>query len=1010
VSAKTVFISYRRDAVGKPFARTVESALTQRGYDVFLDVDSIEAGAWAEQIRREVPGRAHFLLLLTPGALDRCADADDWVRAEITLARESRRNIVPVREESVDLSALRARCTDGVRDVLDLQIAELRHGSFKRDMDTLIERYIPPHKAPAPPTAAVPAAAFAADIDRVVRYAPAELIGRDEELAVLNEAWDRAQRADAGRARVVTFVALGGEGKTSLVAKWTASLAARGWPGCETAFAWSFYSQGTREQLAASSDLFLAEALTFFGDRETAGSAKPALEKGRRLAHLVGARRALLLLDGLEPLQHAPTSPQAGELKDAGVSALLKALATDSRGLCVVTTRYSIADLRAFRQTTAPEKKLDRLSLPAGVALLGSLGVRGARREIERLVEDVKGHALTLGLLGTYLRDAHGGDVRRRDRVTFGEANDEQGGHAFHVMDAYVAWLEGEIDGGRANAGGDERGRRAVAALRLMGLFDRPASADCVAALMRAPAIAGLTEPLVVASEAQRNIALARLADASLLTVNRDAAAALASLDAHPLLREYFARQLRERHPDAWRAAHRRLYEHLCATTEDKAAPTLDDLQPLYQAVAHGCQAGMHREACNKVYFERILRGTDTDGFYSFRKLGAFGADLGAIACFFEQPWSRVSPALAESDHAWLLHQSAFDLRALGRVTEAREPMRAALEIAATQNDWGNAAIYAENLYELDLALGDLAAALRDAEASVGHADRSSNEFRRMSSRTAMADSRHQTGRRIESQAIFREAAAMQAEQQPEYPLLYSLQGFRYCDLLLAAAERAAWTRATTANAVGREGEPTTPASAPGDGDATADITACDAVAEDAAQTLKWARQSNASLLTIALSRLTLGCAALYASVLGSPTSYLQTGASHLDAAVDGLRRAGQQDYLARGLLSRAWLRALTGSFAGPDGAAADLDEAWEIAERGPMPLFLADIHLHRARLFHAVTPYPWSTAGADGRPRGPRDDLAAARALITRHGYLRRMEELENAEAALAGSPPPGK
>jgi len=35
----------------------------------------------------------------------------------------------------------------------------------------------------------------------------------------------------------------------------------------------------------------------------------------------------------------------------------------------------------------------------------------------------------------------------------------------------------------------------------------------------------------------------------------------------------------------------------------------------------------------------------------------------------------------------------------------------------------------------------------------------------------------------------------------------------------------------------------------------------------------------------------------------------------------------------------------------------SDLDEAWEIAERGPMPLSLADIHLHRARLFHADNP-----------------------------------------------------
>ena len=78
-----------------------------------------------------------------------------------------------------------------------------------------------------------------------------------------------------------------------------------------------------------------------------------------------------------------------------------------------------------------------------------------------------------------------------------------------------------------------------------MGLFDRPATADCLAALLEPPAIPGLTEVLVGMSEAQRNVAFTRLATAKLLTVNRDAAGTLVSLDAHPLIREYFARQLR---------------------------------------------------------------------------------------------------------------------------------------------------------------------------------------------------------------------------------------------------------------------------------------------------------------------------------------------------------------------------------------------------------------------------------------------------------------------------------
>ncbi len=213
-----------------------------------------------------------------------------------------------------------------------------------------------------------------ADISRIVKYAPAHLIGRKAETQLLNDAWAKAQNNVTKRPHVLTFVALGGEGKTSLVAKFGAELAHQDWPGCDGVFAWSFYSQGTREQAAASSDVFLKEALTFFGDPAMAGSAQGAFDKGRRLAQLAGERRALLILDGLEPLQYAPTSPTRGELKDSGLAALLKGLAANNRGLCVVTTRYSIPDLRAYWQTTAPEVNLLRLPKEADVELFQSLG------------------------------------------------------------------------------------------------------------------------------------------------------------------------------------------------------------------------------------------------------------------------------------------------------------------------------------------------------------------------------------------------------------------------------------------------------------------------------------------------------------------------------------------------------------------------------------------------------------------------------------------------------------
>lgn len=810
------------------------------------------------------------------------------------------------------------------------------------------------------------------DLSRILRYAPAELIGRDAEKTLISDAWARALRAETGRPHILTFVALGGEGKTSLVAKWAVDeMLAKGWPGCDAAFAWSFYSQGTRDQVAASSDAFLKAALDFFADddadRAFAASAAGAYEKGQRLARLVGSRRSLLILDGLEPLQYAPSAPTPGELKDQGIAALLKGLAQQSRGLCLVTTRYLVPDLKAFRQSTAPEVALTRLSREAGIDLLRRLGVKGHAPELAAMVKDFKGHALTLTLLGRYLCRAFQGDIRKRDRLKLQKADTKAtNGHAFRVMAAYEKWLSGS----------GEAGRQEVAILRMLGLFDRPADAACLAALRREP-IPGLTEPLDDLDDEEWECCISDLESMGLISVHREQGIGLISLDAHPLLREYFARQLREQQPDAWRAAHGRLFEHLRASTKEGDRPTLEDLQPLYQAVAHGCLAGLQQQACDEVYDARINRRQEG---YSAKKLGAFGSDLGAVACFFDQPWQRVSPALTDVYQAWLLNEAAFNLRALGRLTEALEPMRAGLDALVAQSDWKQAGISASNLSELELTLGEVAAAVQDAEQSVTHADRSSDAFLRMVNHTTHADALHQAGRLAEALMGFREAEQMQQECQPDYPLLYSLRGFQYADLLLAAPERAVWQAA----ALGQPG----PAE-----EAAAHHEVLQAVGQRAAQTLYW---EQGRLLDIALDHLTLARTALFTALL-TPT---EPGATELaqarreaDAAAAGLRRAGQQDDLPRGLLTRAWLRSITGPLTGPDSAQADLDEAWDIAERGPMRLHMADIHLYRARLFFREAHYPWES---------PETDLAAARKLIDDCGYGRRREELEDAEAAL--------
>ena len=871
--------------------------------------------------------------------------------------------------------------------------------------------------------------------------------------------------------------------------------------GVERYFDWSFYSQGTRgvgDETAARSvgdaTSFLAEALKFFGDRELAESPAPAWDKGARLATLVAQQHSLLILDGLEPLQHPP-GPQVGELLDDGLKALFFGLQTADRGLCVVTTRERLRDLDATDGCSTSSRKLDHLSDDAGAAVLRGHGVTGPMEELRQVSREVRGHALTLSLMGQFLKLAfEKPDIAQRDCFQFQEADKEvQNGHAFRVFAAYEEWLlrvgwdsvptksvvtpvtpaPSPLDRAtpmdepsanqktKAKADGMEShptGERLVAILRLLGLFDRPATPDCVAALCAEP-LPGLNEPLLNLSNKEWTIAVNRLKELDLIeplpwqpvsTVmgyGKDAARGVfgtwedigepqphavpavrvplrMSLDAHPVLREYFAERLRSEPVVAFRSAkerlgakpstadspsdaaesgrsfaerkattntfqlaHARLFEHLRQSVPYWPEGR-EGLLPLYQAVAHGCLAGRFQEACDDVSRNRILRGTaGTHAFYSRNKLGLLSLDLAAVACFFVAPWSRLAESLAPGAQAWLLSDAAYSLRALNRLTEARDAFRAALGLAVAEENWKAAAIRASNLSELELTLGEVAAAEATAAQSVTFADRSGDWSQKMRRRATHADALHQAGRRAESCSLFAEAEALQFKSQPDYPQLYSLPGYRYCDLLLAACERAAWQsghhaprdepstrdldaslRVVSSNGTAETFLPSTSDGTQGADSAKAHhverdgyIEILDAVERRATQTLEWAIQNRLSLLTIALDHLTLGRVLLLRAVLTGAATAERLGPARdaLATALHTLRQANFSYMLPHALLPSAWCHVLLGE---RDSAEQRLNEAFQLATRcgnsstndfqGGMRLHLIDTLLHRACLF----------------------------------------------------------
>jgi Flp pilus assembly protein TadD len=102
---KTVFLSYRRTNI--PWALAIFQNLTQHGYDVFFDYNGIASGDFERVILGNITARAHFLVLLTPSALERCDDPADWLRREIETALANQRNIVPLMLEGFDFGTPR---------------------------------------------------------------------------------------------------------------------------------------------------------------------------------------------------------------------------------------------------------------------------------------------------------------------------------------------------------------------------------------------------------------------------------------------------------------------------------------------------------------------------------------------------------------------------------------------------------------------------------------------------------------------------------------------------------------------------------------------------------------------------------------------------------------------------------------------------------------------------------------------------------------------------------------
>jgi tetratricopeptide (TPR) repeat protein len=353
------------------------------------------------------------------------------------------------------------------------------------------------------------------------------------------------------------------------------------------------------------------------------------------------------------------------------------------------------------------------------------------------------------------------------------------------------------------------------------------------------------------------------------------------------------------------------LFEYYQKVPQKQQPDTLEELEPLYRAVVHGCLAGEYQTALDAVYQDRIRRGNEG---YSLHKLGAYSQGLTALAAFFPDGWLQpVQQDLSEADQAWLLAEASFCLMSLGRLSEAAESGKADLKIKVKREDWKNAARTARNLADLQLPLGRLEEAATAAQHSLDYATRSKDLFQQIGSHATIATVYHRQGQMMQAQQAFVVAEQLQQQRQPEYPQLYTLQGFYYCVWLLD--------------------QPHVDLS---------QILARGKTILEVQKEVDWS-----SKLDFALSYLIL--ARTYCQLRDTTQA-----TDYFEKAVSGIRKAGKIEFIPIFLIDRANFYLDQQRF---DEGLRDLDEARQIIERSDMKLYAVDYHLAMSRYARVQQP-----------------------------------------------------
>lgn len=462
--------------------------------------------------------------------------------------------------------------------------------------------------------------------------------------------------------RVTAVIGIGGEGKTSLARRWMDSMdpkpAARFW--------WPCYE-------LAEPDKLLSALLDWL----TAGKARGEhLPQGRErvqvILTLLQQVHVAIVIDGFEVLQHA-AADRFGEVADSDLRALLTGLCQlETRSRLLITTRFPLPDLAGF--TAYQPRPLMRLNPADGSQLLRNFGVvKGRPEALVELVERWDGHALTLSLIGAYLRDFRGGDpANARDLQPLD--GDSQYEKVRRVMARYDRDL-GELE---------------RSFLTVLSAFRRAVGKEIITQVIRRADLSyDPARPLRYATAEEFGAMLRRLMALSILRP-----AAGQTLTLHPLVHAHYRKRFDALPEESRKVLHERVAAYYTSIAKEPPEnPTLDDLAPWIEAAHHTLHADLITEA-----FEIFAFTIEGGNKFHLHMLGAEQIRSNVMAEYLkldgEQKFEN------HQYYRYFLYEwSADSALNLGNISRSSDLLAVCLEIAKRENLL-NLCVYASSRHD----------------------------------------------------------------------------------------------------------------------------------------------------------------------------------------------------------------------------------------------------------------------------------------------------------------------